>query len=160
MEAGGKDVFWGTYHHSIDPKGRTSLPAKFREVLASRSEDQFVLMRAPQKTPMLWCFSPGDFARTVEQIIQSPPPGADPGLLRRAFLGASQPCPLDRMGRVLIPPDLRRHAGIENGGEVVWMGLKDRVELLSPAVWKAREEADSARIQSEEFEQVLAQLGL
>jgi len=35
-------VFFGTFQHAIDAKGRTSLPAKFREALASAGEPRIV----------------------------------------------------------------------------------------------------------------------
>ena len=41
-------MFFGAFNHTIDPKGRTSLPAKFRESLAAAGEPRIVLMQYPQ----------------------------------------------------------------------------------------------------------------
>ena len=40
-------MFFGTFIHAIDAKGRTSLPAKFREALASAGEPKIVLTQYP-----------------------------------------------------------------------------------------------------------------
>jgi MraZ protein len=54
--------------------------------------------------------------------------------VRYFFSGASE-CPLDRQGRILIPPSLREFAGLEK--EVVVAGLANRIEIWSKGRWDA-----------------------
>ena len=55
-------------------------------------------------------------------------------VIRYFFSGASE-CPLDRQGRVLIPPSLREFAGLEK--EVVVIGLANRLEIWSKKKWES-----------------------
>jgi len=69
----------------------------------------------------------------------------EPGVktLMRLYVASAQECPLDKLGRVLIPPSLRAHAGLEK--DLVWAGMVKVIEVWSVAGWaKAQEEARSA----------------
>ena len=54
--------------------------------------------------------------------------------VRYFFSGASE-CPIDRQGRILLPPNLREFAGLKK--EVVLLGLANRIEIWSKARWDA-----------------------
>jgi MraZ protein len=62
------------------------------------------------------------------------------------IIGHATPCGVDRAGRILIPPTLRRRAQLER--EIVFMGLTDRVEIWD----RARYEAEIANTQENEAE--------
>ncbi len=75
----------------------------------------------------------------------------EPGVktLMRLYVASAQECPLDKLGRVLIPPTLRAHAGLEK--DVVWAGMVRIIELWSREGWaraqdEARQEASSADV--------------
>jgi MraZ protein len=55
--------------------------------------------------------------------------------LRRRFLSAAVECELDKQGRILVPPSLRDHAGLEK--EVLWAGMGRTAELWSRERWAA-----------------------
>ena len=63
-------------------------------------------------------------------------------LLSRAFIAPAQECPVDRLGRILIPPSLREHAGLVE--EATWAGTVDRIEVWSPARWAEAQKAARA----------------
>ncbi len=46
-------MFFGTYNHTIDAKGRTSLPARLREALAAAGEPRIALLRNPHSRSIL-----------------------------------------------------------------------------------------------------------
>ncbi|HEX8538551.1 MAG TPA: division/cell wall cluster transcriptional repressor MraZ, partial [Cystobacter sp.] len=75
----------------------------------------------------------------------------EPGVktLMRLYVASAQECPLDKLGRVLIPPSLRSHAGLDK--DVVWAGMVKVIELWSREGWaraqeEARKEASSADV--------------
>ena len=69
--------------------------------------------------------------------------------LMRLYVASTQECPLDKLGRLLAPPPLRQHAGLEK--DVGWAGMVKVIELWSKEGWlkaqqEARAEADSADV--------------
>src|SRR5262249_16345040 len=63
---------------------------------------------------------------------------------RRKYLSAAVECEIDKAGRILIPPMLRDHAGLEK--EVLWAGMGRTAELWSRARWKKAEEMSEAEL--------------
>jgi MraZ protein len=120
-------VFFGTYQHAIDAKGRTSLPVRLREQLAAAGESKIVLIRYPhwrsvQVLPLsVW-------KELAEKVMASSPLDlrAQRDILR--FYSTAQDVDLDPHGRVLIPPALREWAGLAK--EVVWVGMGRTIHLF------------------------------
>ncbi|EAU69182.1 protein MraZ [Stigmatella aurantiaca DW4/3-1] len=82
----------------------------------------------------------------------------EPGVktLMRLYVASAQECPLDKLGRILIPPSLRAHAKLEK--DMVWVGMVKVIELWSRDGWaKAQEEARAAA-DSADVARVLAEL--
>jgi MraZ protein len=138
-------MFRGHYEHAIDTKGRTSLPARFRDVLAASSDLRLVI------TPAL--FDPCIHAypmRAWEDLEAkiAALPQFDPNVVafRRRYLSAAVECELDKQGRILIPPPLREHAGLAK--EVLWAGMGKTAELWSRERWQAAQQMNEAEIQS------------
>ena len=49
------------------------------------------------------------------------------------FLAAAIECEVDRQGRIVIPPSLRRHAKLS--AEVIIIGNRHHVEIWNPELW-------------------------
>jgi MraZ protein len=137
-------MFRGHYEHAIDAKGRTSLPARFRDVLAAAGDLRLVI------TPAL--FDPCVHAypiRVWEELEAkiAALPQFDPNVVafRRRYLSAAVECELDKQGRILIPPSLRDHAGLAK--EVLWAGMGKTAELWSREQWQAAQHMNEAEIQ-------------
>ena len=123
-------MFWGCHEHVLDEKGRTSLPKEFRELLTRGSE-------SPWLTAGAQCLSifPADvFAKLRERLTAEVLNDAAEAL-ERLIVGSATPCSIDRQGRILIPPPLRRRAQLER--EIVFTGLTDRVEIWDRARYEA-----------------------
>jgi MraZ protein len=126
-------VFFGTYNHAIDAKGRTSLPVKFREALASAGEPRIVLMqyphwRAVQALPQsVW-------NELVKKVMEGSP--LDAKLQRNVlkFVSSAHEVDLDANGRVLVPPSLRDWAGLAK--DVVWVGMGRTIHLWDKATYE------------------------
>ena len=122
-------MFSGAYEHSIDEKGRTVIPARFRQQLGER----FVITRGLHGC--LWIFSETEWPQlrrtlTPKSILD------ERGLkLERYFLAAACECGPDRQGRVALPQMLMSHAGIKPGDSVWIIGLNDKVEIWSKPRW-------------------------
>jgi MraZ protein len=126
-------VFFGTYNHAIDAKGRTSLPVKFREALASAGEPRIVLMqyphwRAVQALPQsVW-------NELVKKVMEGSP--LDAKLQRNVlkFVSSAHEVDLDANGRVLVPPSLREWAALAK--DVVWVGMGRTIHLWDKATYE------------------------
>jgi MraZ protein len=124
-------MFRGEYHNIVDGKGRLSIPAKFRETLSSEHEGSLVITRGLD--PCLWLY-PGDtWKRNEEQLAKLNPFDSKARALVRGFLSCSVECELDKQGRVVLSPVLRKAVGIER--EVVVVGLLNRVEIWDRATY-------------------------
>lgn len=123
-------MFSGAYEHTIDDKGRTVIPARFRQKLGER----FVVTRGLHGC--LWIFS----ERIWPQVQQTLTPKSfldERGLkLERYFLGAAYECTPDRQGRVAIPQLLMDNAGMQTGESIWIVGLSDKVEVWSKSRWE------------------------
>jgi MraZ protein len=125
-------VFTGVYQHQIDAKGRTSLPSRFREVLAAQGAEK-LFVTVDLFDECLQAYAPAHWTAFTQKVAAQPQ--FDPAIRQviRSFVAPAQECPVDKLGRVLIPPTLRAHAGL--AGEVLWAGSVERIEVWSPEAW-------------------------
>lgn len=121
-------MFLGEYTHSIDDKGRLTIPAKFRGDLAAG----LVLTRGLDQNLMIYPLSGWQelAARITERPLSDTRMRA---FRRRVFSGAADLTP-DRQGRIIVPTYLRDFADI--GNEVVVVGMFDYVEIWSVDAWE------------------------
>ncbi len=127
-------MFYGTFQHAIDAKGRTSLPARFREALASAGEPKVFLIQAPG-LKALRALPHSQWKKLEERVLQISPFDlkAQRNILR--FVSTAQEVDLDVHGRILVPPPLRQYAGLEK--DVVWSGMGRDMCLWDKAAWEA-----------------------
>ncbi len=125
-------MFFGTFIHAIDAKGRTSLPAKFREALAAAGEPKIMLTRSPhwravQALPL------SEWKKLEEKLMQASPLDlrAQKNILR--LYSTAHEVDLDPHGRVLVPPALRAYAGLTK--DVVWAGMGRYLQLFDQATY-------------------------
>jgi transcriptional regulator MraZ len=123
-------MFWGCHEHVLDEKGRTSLPKEFRDLLTRSSE-------SPWLTAGAQCLSifPADVFKKLRERLTAEVLNDAAEALERLIVGSAMPCAIDRQGRILIPPPLRRRAQLER--EIVFTGLTDRVEIWDRARYEA-----------------------
>lgn len=120
-------MFSGAYSHSVDNKGRTVIPSKFRSKLGER----FYLTRGMHGC--LWVYSEEQW-REFQQMLTPKSPLDSAGLkLERFFVGSAVECSPDAQGRIFVPQNLRDHAQIVDD---IWVvGLGNKVEIWSNARW-------------------------
>ncbi len=147
-------MFRGRYEHTIDQKGRTSLPAKFREVLGAIGERRIVLTSSLD--PCLVAYTMPEWLGFEEKISKLSQFDRAVQKLRRIYVSGAVECEVDDSGRVLVPPTLREHAKLSK--EVLWAGSGRYAELWDAELWKKHfETTDEERA---EIGSRLAELGL
>ena len=120
-------MFLGEYSHTIDDKGRLTIPAKFRDEL----ESGVVITRGLDGC--LWAYGRSEWDTMADKIGQLPSTSqAARNYARFMFSGAFDSIP-DRQGRILLPQKLRDYAGIQD--ETVIIGVKNKLEIWNPAKW-------------------------
>jgi MraZ protein len=147
-------MFRGRYDTAVDDKGRTSLPFRYREVLASVDDDRFVVTTGLD--PCLVAY-PLSGWRDFEKRLSSKP-SFDPSvvMLKRVYVSSAVECPVDGHGRILLPQNLRDYAGITR--KVVWGGMVGYVELWDEG--RFREIFAAAQAGATGLGKALADLGL
>ncbi len=148
-------MFRGRYEHTIDQKGRTSLPAKYREVLAAIGERRIVLTSSLD--PCLVAYTMPEWLGFEEKISKLSQFDRAVQKLRRIYVSGAVECEVDDSGRVLVPPTLREHGKLSK--EVLWAGAGRYAELWDKQMWRDHTEIAS----DEERAQMaarLAELGL
>ncbi len=122
-------MFLGEFEHTIDGKGRLTVPAKFRDELASG----VVVTRGLDGC--LWAYSRSEWEQLAEKISQLPTTNPNARNFARFMFSSAFDSIPDRQGRVLIPQNLRDYASI--GSDTVIIGVMNRVEIWSPERWKS-----------------------
>ena len=123
-------MFRGRYEHTIDPKGRLSIPSKFREILVANYDERLILTNFDN---CLWAYPVREWKLVEEKVAALPQFKPEVKALQRFFISAASECPLDPNGRIIVPPPLRRYASLET--DVVIVGATKRFEIWSKERW-------------------------
>ncbi len=123
-------MFSGAYEHSVDSKGRTVIPAKFR----TRLGESLVMTRGLHGC--LWIFPGKLWPEIQKSLVPNSLLDARGIKLERYFVGSAVQCTPDKQGRVTISPLLLSHAGISAESDIWLVGLSDKIEVWSKAKWE------------------------
>ena len=96
-------------------------------------------------------FSTEGFAKQADLFLAEPAIGRQARVVRRALFANAYPVEVDAQGRVLVPPPLRRWAGLE--GPVVVIGIGEGFEI-----WSAEDFDQAANAEQDEYAQALEAL--
>lgn len=106
--------FRGNFTHSLDQKGRISLPSEFRKVLADADQEAVVLTNyISDGARCLEGFAITSWKEFEGKLREKSRFGAKLQKLENFYLSRAAECAVDGSGRILIPPHLRTYAGIE-----------------------------------------------
>lgn len=121
-------MFYGAYEHTIDEKGRLTLPARFRDALSTG------VVLAKGLDANVDVFPRDAWERLVESRIATLDPlSPETRKLRRFFFAGAAYETMDRQGRVLVPQQLRDAGAL--GRDVVVAGVLDHLEVWSREAW-------------------------
>lgn len=121
-------MFLGHFQHNLDDKGRLMIPARFRELL----EGGAFITQGFDKCLMV--MTDAYFKQVYERIESMNLADPTARLLRRLILSNAYPVVADKVGRILLPQNLRAFLGIENG-ELVVAGQGEYFEVWTPVLW-------------------------
>ncbi|MFA6447622.1 MAG: division/cell wall cluster transcriptional repressor MraZ [Patescibacteria group bacterium] len=122
-------MFIGEFHHTLDDKGRLSIPVGYRTAL----NDGAVVTRGLDHT--LFLYPKEQWRSLAAKIAAMPLSQADTRAFARLMLAGAMEVDIDKSGRITVPEYLRTYAGISK--KVVVSGLYDRLEIWDEDAWKA-----------------------
>src|SRR5215210_1230630 len=117
----------GEYEHTLDEKGRLTLPSRLRPYF----EGGIVVTKGIDRC--LFAFPPEEWAAFKANIKANANLSARGRQLSRMFFSMAFEATLDRQGRVLIPTKLAQYAGLRR--DVTITGVDDRLEIWDTEEW-------------------------
>lgn len=123
----------GSYRRTLDEKSRLAIPKQLRDALGIPEISNLFIAPGTDRALVIYT------AAVLEQIGRTlgklSPAAKETRDFSRLFYAQAQPADVDRQGRLRIPPELAKLAGIT--ADVVVVGVRDRIELWEATAWDA-----------------------
>ena len=126
----------GEYEHTIDAKGRLSMPSKLRRDMG----EAFIVTKGLDGC--LFAFSQDEWKNFETKLKSLPLSDKNARNFVRFFLAGATECEIDKQGRFLIPSNLRQAGNLEK--EAIIIGVGTRLEIWNKDVWISKDEEISA----------------
>jgi MraZ protein len=123
-------MFLGQFQHNLDEKGRLMIPARYRELLAAGA---FITQGFDK---CLMVMTDAYFAQVYDRINSMNLADPTARLLRRLILSNAYSVEVDKVGRILVPGNLRQVIALN--GEPIVAGQGDYFEVWNPADWNVQ----------------------
>ena len=120
-------IFQGEFNNSIDPKGRLSIPARFRDLLTEKFGGERLMVTKNQEDGIS-AYPLSQWEELVHNV-DALGPGPQKTAVMRLIIAPAVECGFDKQGRVLIPEALRSHAGLQK--DVVVVGMDTKIDIYS-----------------------------
>ena len=120
-------MFFGQHKHSLDAKGRLTIPTALREGL----QDGMVVTYGTMKHLVI--FPRAYFDRLADQVAGAPLFDDDAATQRRILFGGAHMTDLDSAGRILVPGHLREWAQLD--GPTILVGAGPMIEVWNASAW-------------------------
>ena len=124
-------MFLGQYQHNIDEKGRLTIPARYRDLLAAQGA--YVTLGFDKNLIVLTVPSFEQVSKRVNRMSMTDPRAR---LLKRLIFSNAQLVAVDKTGRILIPQFLREAVHLDS--EAVVAGAGGYFEIWSPEFWSGQ----------------------
>ena len=144
-------MFRGSFEHTVDAKGRVSVPSKFRDIIADRYEGKLVLAMDFDKC--LTVYPLEEWEKLEEKIKSLPMMKQEVKDFMRFFFSTATECELDKQGRDPDSAVAPRACGISKN--VMLVGIMNKIEIWDAKAWEARHSQNGDKIG-----EALAALGL
>ncbi len=123
-------MFFGEHACNLDEKNRISIPVRFRAELGQ----DFILTRWFDHCIIVL---PTEQISRIEEILADKGISKTKDINRFLYSGLAQVTP-DKIGRVIVPPELRKHAGITKDAVVI--GAGKYAEIWAPEEWEKKQQ--------------------
>lgn len=124
-------MFLGQYQHTVDSKGRLTIPARFRDLLVL--DGAYITQGFDHNLMVL---TPRSFDVVYERVNRMSMTDPNARLLKRLIFSNADQVTVDKAGRILILQFLRESASID--GDAVIVGVGDYFEIWSPEIWEGQ----------------------
>jgi len=124
-------MFRGNSFHSIDPKGRLAIPARFRDVINAAGGGVMLTVLGNG----LYAYTFDEWSKIETRVLSMAETSEIMRRFRLFFIGGAHRCLCDKQNRILIPQVLREDTGLDK--EVVLAGLLNHFEIWSRENWEA-----------------------
>ncbi len=121
-------MFFGTFEHTMDAKGRVSLPSRFR---AKLGDEEIILVRGFENC--LWLFKLSDYEQFLDQFNDTAFDSRK-RQLQRWFMAGAFDVELDTAGRIRVPASMQQYADLDK--TITITGNQSRIELWNPDAYE------------------------
>jgi MraZ protein len=135
-------MFRGRHDHTIDTKGRLSIPTGYRQEILRRSEKPPVLTNYKN---YLALYPYEDWLVIEQNLMTKSKLQPDVLAYTRFVISGSTECPIDSQGRILVPPALREHANLEK--KVTIAGVLDCIEIWDTKLFETTKLETMSRLE-------------
>jgi MraZ protein len=132
-----EQFFISTHTNRIDRKGRVSVPADFRAVLARRGSGDAVLLFPSLDQNAIDGAGEDYLAELNRRIETLPPLSPERDYMIDAVMPLVRRLALDGEGRILLPEELIAHAGLDDAA--VFVGRYGNFQIWRPDRWQERQ---------------------
>jgi MraZ protein len=146
-------VFAGRFEYGIDDKSRLSVPAKFRETLSTNYDMRLILTNLDN---CIVAYPHQEWIDLQEKLSRREHITKEARAFLRFFYSGVSECPIDKLGRILIPQSLKTYANIRKNVTVV--GMFRKIEIWAQETWD--EEVRKATQDREKMQDIISDLGL
>ncbi len=144
-KSGPKRIYYNSlYRHEVDDKRRVQIPSKWRPEEAG-TEFTLVVWPKAKEGPCLRGLPPAQMEALLNDLVSMPSSDPNKTVLKRIIGSESVQVTVDKVGRICIPDEMARTAGITD--KVVLVGLLDRFEIWSPERYEKMKLSDSVMAQ-------------
>jgi MraZ protein len=137
--------FVGTHEGKLDGKNRISVPAAFRPD-GERAGTEQLAFRLSHQRPCIEAQSRGAFDRMLASIARLPMLSEERDDFESALIAETALLRVDGEGRVILPGEMLKDAGLAIGAELSIVGKGERFEIWPRAAWKAHVAAARLRV--------------
>jgi MraZ protein len=124
-------MFLGQFQHSLDDKGRLMIPARYRDLLAAGA---FITQGFDRCLMVMTDTYFQDVYARISSMNMADPAAR---MLRRLILSNAYSVEVDKVGRILVPQNLREFLAVSSG-ELILAGQGEYFEVWTPAEWKTQ----------------------
>lgn len=143
-------MFLGQYQHSLDYKGRTSVPKKFREDLKPSA------ILTVGLEGCLFLYPKDEWEKLSTRLSELPLTASDARNFSRYLFSSAVEVSFDKLGRITIPDYLKNHASLKK--RLIIAGVLNRVEIWDQVKWEVFNK--NLNSQSEEIAEKLSGSGI